>query len=277
MLDSFTFYGDPMNPDTITDDLHIFESKAVKESLLRELNNWTLDARSEDNDRYFWHISEVDRIERGNKYFVIGRKGSGKTAICEYFSKGSAFDRFAERLSFKNFPFNELYAQRDHGFTAPNQFITIWKFVIYSTVCRMMIRNEAVPLSVRNDLETLYGDNQPLSRRVSRWVAKEFGASLFGMSGKVERAQNAVDREWIDRVNFLEDLILENAGDAKYLILFDELDEDYREIKENFESSEYIALITSLFKAVHDVRATFSSAGKRGICPIVFLVTIFMT
>lgn len=262
----------PSNKTVISnDDLQDFDGSLVKESLLTEIGNWTRDARAEDNDRYFWHLSEVDRIERGNKFFVIGRKGSGKTAICEYFSRKKAHDQFAERLSFKNFPFNELYSQKDHGFTTPNQFITIWKFVIYSTICRMMIRNESVPLEIRNKLEALYGEDQPLSRRITRWIGKEFGASLFGISGKVERAQGAVDREWIQRVDFLEDLIIEHAGDAHYLVLFDELDEDYREIKENFESTEYISLITSLFKAVHDVRATFISSDRRNVLPIVFL------
>ena len=257
----------PVQPE---DELS-FEPATIKTSLLTELDGWTRDARAEDNDRYFWHVGEVDKITRGGKFFVIGRKGSGKTAICEYLSRKQSHDYFAERLSFKNFPFNELYGQKDHGYTAPNQFITIWKFVIYSTVCRLMMRNEAVPAGVRADLSKLYEENLPLSRRVSRWVGKEFGASLFGLSGKIQKTEATAEREWIQRVNFLEDFVLEHLSDATYFILFDELDEDYREIKDNLESSEYIALITSLFKAVHDVRSTFASRGGNRVRPIVFL------
>ncbi len=70
-----------------------------------------MDAKAEDNDRYFWHVREVDLIQRGDKYFVIGRKGPGKTAISEYFL------------------FNESHARTNTRYTAPNQFITIWKYL----------------------------------------------------------------------------------------------------------------------------------------------------
>ena len=54
-------------------------------------------------------------------------------------------------------------------------------------------------------------------------------------------------------------------------IVFDELDEDYGDIKNSGElESNYIPLLTSLFKAVQSVRATFINSGLR-VFPIVFL------
>jgi hypothetical protein len=247
------------------------DSSTVDLNVLREVASWKREARSEDNDRYFWHVNEVDQVTRGDRYFVIGRKGSGKTAICEYFSRITSPDTFAVRLSFKNFPFNDLYSRPNQQYTNPNQFITIWKYVIYSSVCRLMIKNEAVDSRTRGELEKIYGGNASLSRLVGEWVSSEFAVSFVGLSVKSSKNKGTDAGNWIERVNILEDFLLERREEAKYYILFDELDEDYRDIVSSSKSSLYIELITSLFKAVQDIRSTFASNTTSSILPVIFL------
>lgn len=89
--------------------------------------SWKLDAKSEDSERYFFHVKEVREIESGDQAFVIGRKGTGKTAIAQYLEGLKSHNVFCEPLSFKNFPFNALYELKNSGFTAPNQYIALWK------------------------------------------------------------------------------------------------------------------------------------------------------
>ncbi|MBK5276836.1 MAG: hypothetical protein JJE30_17550 [Desulfuromonadales bacterium] len=255
-----------------SEEIEELDTGNVDEKLLLEVSRWKREAKAEDNDRYFWHVHEVDKIARGEKYFVIGRKGSGKTAISEYFNKQKRHDVFAEKLSFKNFPFNELYSHNNQKYTAPNQFITIWKYLIYSTICRLMLNNEAVDLDVRNKLSKIYDSNSPLSRRVGEWVGKDFGISLFGLSIKVSNhTPTTIPVNWVEYVDYLEDIIVKHAGDATYFILFDELDEDYRDIVKAEQYEQYTSLITSLFKAVQDVRTTFSQYGGMKIYPVIFL------
>lgn len=74
---------------------------------------------------------------------------------------------------------------------------------------------------------------------------------------------------WLEKVNILEDVIMEYCDNSKYFIVFDELDEDYRSIN-GPDSILYINLITSLFKAVQDVKSTFAQSNLN-IMPIVFL------
>ncbi len=254
-----------------SEEIEELDTKDVNVALLSEIANWKREAKSENNDQYFWHVREVDQIARGDKYFVIGRKGAGKTAICEYFNRQSKFDVFAEKLSFKNFPFNELYTQKNQKYTAPNEFISIWKYLIYSTVCRLMIKNENVDPGVREQLSKLYGDDAPLSRRIGKWVTKEFGFSLFGLSLKVGRDARSASENWIQDVDYLEDVVAKHAGDCTYYVLFDELDEDYRDIVEREQYKQYTSLITSLFKAVQDVRSNLSSRGPTKVFPVIFL------
>ena len=42
-----------------------------------------------------------------------------------------------------------------------------------------------------------------------------------------------------------------------YFIIFDEMDEDYRNVIEKYKYSDYTSLITSLFKAVQYIKNVF--------------------
>ena len=83
-------------------------------------DTWHLEAKQE-NENLFFYIDEVNSIKSGEKCYVIGRKGMGKTAISEFLYNQSAENIFSERLSFKNFPFNLLYSLENNIYTSPNQ------------------------------------------------------------------------------------------------------------------------------------------------------------
>ena len=258
--------------DVVNDDIEELDTSNINRNVLEEIANWKREAKAEDNHRYFWHVKEVDQISQGEKYFVIGRKGCGKTAICEHFSNIESPNVFSEKLSFKQFPFNELYSHKNESFTAPNQYITIWKYLIYSTICRLMLKNESIDNELREKLQNIFGDEISLSRRVKKWVAKDFGISLFGLSFKFKTDQpTPASNNWVDYTDYLEDLLSHYVGDATYYILFDELDEDYRDIINANQYHQYTALMTSLFKAVQDVRTIFDSRNGAKLFPVIFL------
>ena len=48
-------------------------------AVFNEIAEWKLEAKLEDNARYFFHVREVNQIEEGKRSYVIGRKGCGKT------------------------------------------------------------------------------------------------------------------------------------------------------------------------------------------------------
>ena len=92
------------------------------------VSGWKLEAKLEDS-KYLYNYKEVQPILENRRCFVIGRKGVGKTAICSHIVKEKAYDCFSERLTFKNYPFNELYGLRNEKYTAPNQY-SISSFII---------------------------------------------------------------------------------------------------------------------------------------------------
>lgn len=239
-------------------------------------SNWKLEAKLEES-KYFYHYNEVNNILENKRCFVIGRKGTGKTAICNHIVNIKKHDCFSERLSFKNYPFNELYSLSNNKYTAPNQYITLWKYLIYSSVCKLMSENEAINVEARTELQKIYPPNsiKQLYRKVSEWTSAGFGVNVLGYGGSLEVGRTIMNPQnivsWIDRVNILEDVIAKYCDNSRYYIVFDELDEDYREVSDNVDDVKlYKSLLTSLFKAVQDVKATFSSTKLR-IIPIVFL------
>ncbi len=98
----------------------------MAEHILKELANWKLEAKFEDTERYFYFGREAQLALDGSKCFVIGRKGTGKTAISQHIYSIRHPLVFSEKLTFKNFPFNELYGQKNEAYKAPNQYITVW-------------------------------------------------------------------------------------------------------------------------------------------------------
>jgi len=235
-------------------------------------SSWKLDAKAEDSDRYFYHLQEVEAIQAGDRAYVIGRKGTGKSAIAQYLLGLREPNVFSALLSFKNFPFNDLYALKNAGFTAPNQYITLWKYLIYCNVARMMAGNEAIDLAVRAPLQKLYALEplEYLQKSVGKWTATDFSFSILGTGAGTKGAVSKPDASWIDRTLALEQLIAQHIDSSIYLILFDELDEDYRYMTETDRYQNFSDLMTGLFKAVQDIKSIFR-ATQAHIAPVIFL------
>ncbi len=236
------------------------------------LNNWSVEARKERKE-YFYYIQEVNDITQGKKYFVIGRKGSGKTAIAQHLAELNKYDTFSTRLSFKNFPFNILYSlENSKEYTAPNQYISMWKYLIYSYLCKRMIENQNIESDIREKLTKLYGASAEVSlnKLIEKWTSKSFGLEVMNVGFNYERERLAPETTWIDTLEILEQIILRYCDSSNYYFLFDELDEDYKEFNTKAEERSYMCMLTSLFKAVQQIRSTFDEAGKK-IYPVIFL------
>lgn len=242
--------------------------------LLGEVSKWKLEAADEDSQRYFYHLSEVESLEDGENSVVIGRKGTGKTAICRYFETEKDYDRFSLKLSFKEFPFNLLYSLEDKNFTTPSQYISLWKYFIYNSVLKLMVSNQNISSEFHDRISEYYTDDeyQSFGSLMESWTKKSFGASILSLGGnhETERQEHKIEDIWQDLIPAMEKLIVRNIDSSKYFIVFDELDEDYRNYWDKDSRFRYLSLITSLLKAASNVRRVFSDHSC-SIMPIVFL------
>lgn len=237
-------------------------------------NDWKLEAKQEDA-KYFYFVNEAEEILAGKKSMVIGRKGEGKTALAQYIYKQEGFDVFTEKMTFKNFPFNIIYNLTDSNYTKPNQYISIWKYLMYTTICKQMISNNNIDSEIVNQLIKVFPteDNKSkLSRLIEKYTVNEFGFQILSSGMNVGGERRKAEISWTEIIDILEDTILEHIDHSRYYIVFDELDEDYKNFRDEQEKSNYFDMVTGLFKAIQDVRSLF---GERDInvYPIVFLRT----
>jgi hypothetical protein len=136
-----------------------------------------------------------------------------------------------------------------------------------------MVKNEAILPSVRDALGKVFSPPplSTLARWITTWTATDFSLNILGTGGGAKGQLVNNEPNWIERVEILERIIIEHIDESRYLILFDELDEDYRDMINSTQNAAYTSLLTGLFKAVQDVKAIMVRNGKKNILPVVFL------
>lgn len=240
-----------------------------------EIARWRQEAKDEDNAKYFFPVPEVELLRSGERSFLISRKGTGKTAIGQNILKQKTADAFATALSFKNFPFNDLYRSlRDNSFRQPNQYISGWRFIIYCAIARLMSANAAVDPGKRRFIKSLFASDlrEALPSTIGRWISGGFHFKFWEIGLGVKAARQFTDnqRSLAERAEVLKQFLLPSIGKSQYFVVFDELDEDYTSSASTQEREEYFALLTSLLKAVQLIREEFRESAP-GVRPIVLL------
>ena len=235
-----------------------------------KIKEWSVEAKDEES-AYFYNVKEAELISNGKKSFVIGRKGSGKTAIARHLIESEHADTFSIPLSFKDFPFEIIYSlSNSKEYTIPNQYVSIWKYLIYTCVCKKMIENEAIDVDVRSKLSQLYCGNSSvdrLDRLLKKYTTRSFGVQALSIGFEYERESCNSEENWLDTLEVLQGVIFDSCDSSKYFIVIDELDEA---LSSSEEGSNYMDMLTSLFKAVQNIRRTFNNSRKH-IYPVVFL------
>ena len=233
---------------------------------------WRLEERGKDNRRYFFESPETGGLYNGEMCFVIGRKGSGKTAIAEHILNMQDRRTFARKLSFRNFPFKHLAQFEQEGFATSSRFTNIWKYITYITMLHAFAKNEEISSDLRARIQEEIP--QDLSRAVSEYIKQitdlSFGLKILGSGGdaSTKRALHKQETPIYERVAILENIIDEHIDGSTYYILYDELDDDFDRESAHPEST-YIKLLGGLFRATDDIRARFADRAK--VFPIVFL------
>jgi hypothetical protein len=230
---------------------------------------------------YFVRIPEYEHVRAGDACFVIGRKGTGKTAICEMIHDEARTrpDLFAVLLTFKNSPSADLFASNDKSFRSPNEYISIWRFLIVLELAKLMLKDESIDSRMRLALDSFlqlnFGNLEVASlEAVSSLRQREWklGLDLADLGPlslpSAEAGRSSVDAS-VTRIHFgrasaaLLERLLRLQSDNEFFLLFDELDEDY------IDDPRYYHLLISLFKAAYQIKQEIRGGLK--VRPIVVL------
>lgn len=200
-----------------------------------------------------------DVVESG-KCFVIGRKGTGKTAIANHIRKTH---QHAGLYSFEHFTFSDLYQIKDDGFTR-QRYQRIW-VILYLSLAISLV-GSGFGVARKKDASTLLDAVKGLDRFLNKDKVKLGSeiASLILSAGGVynplplitvlvsfvkskikEKDPESIDAQLNEIYNEVLKAYLSIDERPVVYIMFDQLDEEYKEANSN----SYAEVVEGLFSA----------------------------
>lgn len=207
------------------------------------LVNWGPDEAKNDLDLsgYFVPVPEFSDIENGKIRYVIGRKGTGKTAIVERIRQRISTEpmSFHATLSLRNFPIQEFRDLRDKNFRDKAQFVSIWSFLIYIELAKIIAmdngtENQFEVNELKNFLRINGLDNDTgfsstvTTLRKSDSKVKVSAGWIDGELSQGSQTQHFVPIHYQKVVEKIRNYITCVKSDSEYWLFIDELDEGFR-------------------------------------------------
>jgi len=216
---------------------------------------------------YFVHSESLKRIKEEKRRVIVGRKGSGKTAIYKFLSKESE-NWSTSALLFRDYPWKVHDRYANHEVSDRESYVNSWDFLIYIELAKQIVRDidrykffqRLKVKKIKRWLRKVWGSDQFNHRETMNPKSKNwefsFSPSIMGNSlGSISRAKSErslgetlgeINKKLI---NTLSSLLLENK---KYVLLFDELDLSY-----NPADEKYLTRITGLLLSAYNINSYF--------------------
>ncbi len=230
----------------------------------------------EDHEAY---ISARDH----KKFLIVGRKGSGKTAIFRKLVSDSQWDQFCYGHSFSDYPWFHHDKQKKSGVPETECYRYSWEYVILISIAKLIINSDSNPWSEESlqamaRLESFiidsYGSKSP---ELKHFFAPETRLKLKpSLSIAFPGVHAGINPEQVD-ISYLPTIVYE-VNDAlaetvlkclnpehTYHICFDELDRGFTADDDNYRNR-----LSGLLIAARDFNRRVRQAGKK-MSAVVFL------
>ncbi|MFB3919571.1 MAG: P-loop ATPase, Sll1717 family [Candidatus Velamenicoccus archaeovorus] len=241
--------------------------------LLKKIDFGDIDGLYDPNlGEYFLDFDYSKSIITGDAAFIIGRKGTGKSALYNWIEKKQKDgDVLVANLSFKDFPFEKLLNLSDDQFAVPNQYQTIWRNIILSELACLILKDQKNKPSDEYNILTSYvlyhfgKDIIDLHKEITRKAEKKGCTISFPKiaQGGIENETATDLKDGLSNITLINrrlfeiiEAYLKTNPTSKYIIQFDQLDDNYTVYLNN---ERYFQAIISLFKAAYDINQTFRS------------------
>ena len=229
--------------------------------------DWGEDAAEQDKklNQYFFDFPEFSSVLDGKKRYIIGRKGSGKTALLEQVQ--NVLDGDSESnvrlLSLKNFPINDIRGLKERGQSKMFQFVPIWMFLILIELASQILRDESVNstegiVGIKKFINENFPDEISFSSTIEILKNRQNKLKLGLGSLSLENG-DGLDRQISSEVHYqkvTEKLITKISqinSRVTYYFLFDDLDEGYRP-NDDVLSVLHLSLINAIETLVEKFR-----------------------
>lgn len=245
-------------------------NKINKVDLLNKIDFGDIDGLYDPNlNQYFIDVQYKDSLLHGEKFFVIGRKGTGKSALYNWLhSIQSEEGIIVSNMSFSDFPFERLLSLSDDNFMKPNQYQSIWKHIILLELAKIIVsdtQSDAADEGWRELLDYIKNRGVNLSdlhREITRYIDKYDSRLGYKESFLGYGTSKEIENRWgLSNITSLNNRLNEVICDylkrhqtCQYIIQFDQLDDSYTSY---VNRDEYLQCIQSLFKTIYQLNQNF--------------------
>ncbi|MEN8191476.1 MAG: hypothetical protein ABFS12_01585 [Bacteroidota bacterium] len=239
----------------------------MAESILLNIEDFgTIDAESDKKLlNYFVETKYLERVLEFEKSIIIGRKGSGKTAIYKYIKKNK---ENTEGLLFKDYPWRIHDAFKNSIVSEQESFINSWTFLIYIEFLKLVVKNiDEYDKKTKKEIKKIkkwlkknwgtasFDFKNTFSPRKKRFLwsfnPQAFGFSLGSISKVFENKQEL--SETLTEINkSLKNILTKiNEKGVEYNLIFDELDLGYDPF-DNTYKTRIIGLLLSAYRSYNE-------------------------
>jgi hypothetical protein len=225
----------------------------------------------------FTHHPVMKEILESDKFLILGRKGSGKTALFKKILEMSSHDLIAEGYCFNDYPWSYHDLQRVSAEASQERYLNSWRYLILLALSKTLLNRDCSQPWCEEAIDPL--------RKIEKFVIDSYGSrdiQICEIFNPVKRLVNLkelnVDLKML-KINFVRDeLSMENLPrafhevnknletfvlsslnpDIKYYLCFDELD-----ITFSPKSEEYQHRLIGLILASRNFINKANSLGKQ--------------
>lgn len=245
--------------------------------------DWGDDEAKNDDmlSSYFVEFPGFQNILSGKKRYIIGRKGTGKTAILKIIRNKADSDPtvFNRDISLRDFPLNDFRSMEDKAYQDKSKYVSAWKFVLLTEILKMVIEDESVcetgvKMQIHHFLRINFPEGFTVTDTIKKISAKGNKVSL-GVTGDSANAGFSMSKNseqeivslvhYHQAVKYLQNLLIQIHTENTFYISIDELDEGYNNEKQNLR-----LIILALLRAADEIYRDFKAAGLK-IIPLVAL------
>jgi energy-coupling factor transporter ATP-binding protein EcfA2 len=252
---------------------------------LRDLDSFgDIAAEEEPVIEYFLTTAAAEQVLTGKMLLVLGRKGSGKTALVKHFTQ-SLPEEHGSPLSLRNYPWAAHADLIDKGASPTEAYVASWRLLIAIRMASHVVRRDKSKFhtdslaALKTFLMNNFGSLDPDTRSIvqqSRLVVDglSIGPQLGGVAlGFINFRRGETSPILGAELNVLTNSILLDVSTAiaelgieRLFLHFDELDQGLDQIDEQ-RSNMLIGLILAARDISRDDKL------RANICPIVYLRT----
>jgi hypothetical protein len=227
------------------------------------------------------HASYREATE-GRRFLVLGRKGSGKTAIYKKLLLNKAYNTFAVGHSFADYPWHYHDKQVIPSAAEQERYLHSWRYLILLSLAKILLNfDQSQPWSdiaveslskIESFVVDTYGSRDPdisevfhPGKRLRHLKALDVDLKLLKIGmGEDELAMEHLPRVFQDVNRSLQSFVLGSLNpDNKYYVCFDQLDMGFQP-----SSQEYKQRLIGLILAARD----FANAARETGCTLKVLV-----